>query len=59
LGAINRVSLAFTRSEKPADNGLYESFNRRLRDECLNIHEFKSIEEAKRIIETWKYDYNQ
>lgn len=36
---------------KPTDNGLCESFNGRLRDECLNVHEFKTIEEAKRIIE--------
>ena len=41
---VNRVSLAFTRPGKPTDNGLCESFNGRLRDECLNVHEFKSIE---------------
>ena len=51
---VNRVSLAFTRPGKPTDNGLCESFNGRLRDECLNVHEFKTIEEAKRIIEAWR-----
>jgi putative transposase len=56
---VNRVSLAFTRPGKPTDNGLCESFNGRLRDECLNVHEFKSIEEAKRIIEAWRCDYNE
>jgi len=51
---VNRVSLAFTRPGKPTDNGLCESFNGRPRDECLNLHEFKSIEGAKRIIEAWR-----
>ena len=41
---VNRVPLAFTRPGKPTDNGPYELFNVRLRDECLNVHEFKSIE---------------
>jgi len=56
---LNRISLAFTRPGKPTDNGLCESFNGRLRDECLNAHEFKTIEEAKRIIEAWRQDYNE
>jgi hypothetical protein len=42
----------------PKDNGLCESFNGRLRDECLNTHEFESLEQAKRIIEAWRRDYN-
>jgi putative transposase len=56
---VNRVSLAFTRPGKPTYNGLCESFNGRLRDECLNVHEFKTIEEAKRIIEAWRCDYKK
>ena len=40
---VNRVSLAFTGPGKPTDNGLCESFNGQLRDECLNVHEFKTI----------------
>ncbi len=56
---VNRVTLAFTRPGKPTDNGLCESFNGRLRDECLNLHEFKTMEEAKRIIEAWRCDYNE
>lgn len=47
---INRVTLTFTRLEKPTDNGLCESFNGRLRDECLNV----TMQEAKRIIEAWR-----
>jgi putative transposase len=54
----NKVQLDFTRPGKPTDNGLCESFNGRLRDECLNTHEFESLEQAKRIIEAWRRDYN-
>jgi putative transposase len=56
---LNRITLAFTRPGKPTDNSLCESFNGRLRDECLNVHDFKTIEEAKRIIEAWRQDYNE
>ena len=56
---VNRISLAFTRTGKPTDNGLCKSFNGRHRDEYLNVHEFKSVEEAKRIIEAWRCDYNK
>jgi len=51
---VNHVSLVFTRPGKPKDNGLCESFNGRLRDEYLNVYEFKSIEEAKCIIKAWR-----
>lgn len=39
-------------------HGFVESFNGRLRDECLNEHLFASLKEARRIIEAWKIDYN-
>ena len=43
---------------KPMQNGFVESFNGRLRDECLNEHLFNSYGQAKRIIERWRHDYN-
>ena len=43
---------------KPQQNGFVESFNGRLRDECLNEHLFASLAAAKRIIEAWRTDYN-
>jgi len=43
---------------KPTQNGFIESFNGRLRDECLNEHLFTSLAEARRIIEAWRIDYN-
>ena len=55
----NKVQLDFTRPGKPTDNGLCESFNGRLRDECLNVNEFQNMAEAKRIIEAWRVDYNE
>jgi transposase InsO family protein len=55
----NGVQLDFTKPGKPTDNGLCESFNGRLRDECLNVNEFTSIDEAKQRIEAWRIDYNQ
>jgi putative transposase len=43
---------------KPMQNGFVESFNGRLRDECLNENLFTNINEARRIIEDWRIDYN-
>ena len=43
----NGAQLDFTRPGKPTDNGLCESFNGRLRDECLNVNEFGSLDHAR------------
>jgi putative transposase len=43
---------------KPMQNAYIESFNGKLRDECLNQHWFKDLEEAKRMMEEWRKDYN-
>ena len=43
---------------KPQQNGFVESFNSRLRDECLNEHLFPSLAAARRIIEAWRTNYN-
>lgn len=55
----NGVQLDFTRPGKPTDNGLCESFNGRLRDECLNVHEFESMEQVRERLEAWRIDYNE
>ncbi len=39
-------------------NAFVESFNSRLRDECLNEHIFLSLAEARTTIEAWRDDYN-
>ena len=43
---------------KPMQNGLVESFNGRLRDECLNEHLFPTLRQAKQVINAWRTDYN-
>ena len=43
---------------KPTQNAFVESFNGRLRDECLNEHLFDRLDDARRIIEAWRTDYN-
>jgi len=53
------VQLDFIRPGKPVENAFIESFNGRLRDECLNVHQFASLTEAQTIIEAWRLDYNQ
>ena len=39
-------------------NAFIESFNSRLRDECLNEH-VSHAREARQIIEAWRHDYNR
>ena len=55
----NGVTLDFSRPGKPTDNAFVESFNGRLRDECLNTHWFLSLEDARAKIEAWRRDYNE
>ncbi len=52
------VQLGFIRPGKPVEDAFIESFNGRLRDECLNVHQFTSLAEARAIIEAWRVDYN-
>lgn len=43
---------------KPSQNGFIESFNGKLRDECLNEHEFLSLPHARGLLESFMEDYN-
>jgi len=52
------VRLAFIRPGKPVDNCYIESFNGRLRDECLNEHWFITMAHARSVIEAWRIEYN-
>jgi putative transposase len=54
----NQVQLRFIDPGKPIQNAYIESFNARLRDECLNQHWFVSLEEARAVIGDWREDYN-
>ena len=53
------VTLHFIRPGKPVDNAFMESFNARLREECLNLNWFRSIEHARHVVEDWRIDYNE
>jgi len=53
------VRIDFSRPGKPTDNCFIETFNGSLRDECLNVHWFESLEDAKEKIEGWRRDYNE
>jgi len=57
--ADHGVELYFIDPGKPTQNAYIESFNGRLREECLNLHWFTSLEEARAIIEEWRVDYNE
>jgi putative transposase len=54
----NNVQLAFIRPGKPVENGFVESFNGRLRDECLNTEVFFDITDARVKLEQWRADFN-
>src|SRR5881628_3702244 len=53
------IDLHFIEPGKPNQNAYVESFNGRLRDECLNEHWFMSLGEARETIEAWRRDYNE
>jgi putative transposase len=53
------VKLHFIEPGKPVQNAFIESFNGKMRDECLNEHWFLSLGEARETIENWRRDYNE
>ena len=55
----NKVVLDFSRPGKPTDNPYIESFNGKLRDECLSTNWFLDMDDARRKIEAWRKEYNE
>jgi putative transposase len=53
------VELRLIEPGKPNQNAYVESFNGRLRDECLNEHWFTGLLQARTLIETWRREYNE
>jgi len=53
------VKLHFIQPGKPIQNAFIESFNGKMRDECLNEHWFGTLSEARQTIEAWRRDYNE
>lgn len=61
LMGLSRTSFAYhpvIRPGKPVENAYSESFHGRFGDECLNENWFLLLEQARRIIEAWRVDYN-
>lgn len=54
----NRVGLDFSRPGKPTDNAHIEAFNSLVRRECLSQHWFIDLEDAQRMLDRWRADYN-
>lgn len=55
----SEVRLCFIRPGRPVENGFIESFNGRLRDECLNVEWFSSLEDARRKLAKFREHYNR
>ena len=53
------VKINFIQPGKPIHNCFIESFNGTFRDDCLNLHWFLSLEDARQTIETWRRKYNE
>lgn len=56
--ALGRPGMLFIPPGEPWKNPFIESFNARLRDECLNINLFWSLSHARVVIGDWKEEYN-
>lgn len=57
-GVDRRIMLNYIQPGKPVQNAFAESFNGKLRDECLNTNWFRNLWEARRRIALWRDDYN-
>jgi putative transposase len=54
----HHVHLAFIRPGKPIENAYVESFHDKFRAECLDLHWFASVVDARETIAAWQEDYN-
>ena len=55
----HQVAIDYIMPGKPVQNGYIESFNGKLRDECLSASWFRSLTEAQTILDRWVDDYNK
>jgi hypothetical protein len=56
---LHQIQLAFIRPGKPIENAFIESFNGRLRQECLNVEIFRNMAEVHGKLAAWRQDFNQ
>ena len=55
----HKVCLEFSRPRKPTNSAHIESFNGRLRDECLDAHRFDDLTQVRAMIDAWRTHYNE
>ncbi len=53
-----KTTLIHIRPGRPMQNGHVESFHGRLRDECLNASWFRTLNDVRNTLETWRQEYN-
>ena len=53
------IAVYFITPGRPVENAVIESFNGKLRDECLNANWFDTLGAAQALIESWRTDYNE
>jgi putative transposase len=58
LSKLVGIGTLYIEPGSPWENGYCESFNGKLRDECLNGEIFYSLKEAQTVIERWRVEYN-
>ena len=54
-----QIELVHIQPGKPQQNGYVESFNGKLRDECLNVSWFENLWDARRKIGAWQIEFNE
>lgn len=54
-----QIKLSYIQPGRPMQNGYVESFNGKLRDECLNLHWFVTLAQARAILAAWRRHYNE
>jgi putative transposase len=54
-----QIELVHIQPGKPTQNGRVESFNGRMREECLNLNWFQNLFDARRKIAAWRIEYNE
>ena len=55
----HKAAIECNRPGEPTDNSFVESFNGSFRDECLNVHWFETLDEAREKVVAWRVEYNE
>jgi putative transposase len=53
-----KIALVHIQPGRPMQNGHVESFHGRLRDECLNAHWFRTLNDVRITLAAWRQEYN-